>query len=426
MTKALIDQAAFKTWLEGQFAKGRTSQREAIDAVLTERLSPVEARIANLEAIRERNAETRERRAVIASREYGTDDPDFLGLTAQYQLERHIVGHMNGWSTKSTREWPEYRIHHEGVEKTQSVGVDTAGGFTVPAFYMAEMMVPALRDQTVLGALGATILDDLEGVSGADFSRVDGTSDAYWLGEIQDIPDTEMSFERVEMRPHGLNAIIPASNRLLRVNAGAIGMFTRELQEQLGEKLDATGLVGGGAQAVPIGVLNQKGVTGINCAGLEFGSTTDIQDVSDKLDEFVGALEDRHAYRGRLGWVIAPKVRRQIRKVKTTDGKPVFFETMAPAGNMANGTLGPIRGELANHPYATRLPYEAGSAVDDLIIFGNWSDLIVGIFKRMTIEVNTQAGTAWRSNKTLIKATLEADFGIRRPQSFAVGNDFPV
>ena len=52
------------------------------------------------------------------------------------------------------------------------------------------------------------------------------------------------------------------------------------------------------------------------------------------------------------------------------------------------------------------------------LIYGDFQDLLIGIWSQLDILMNPYAETAYSKGNILIRAMASVDFGVRRPASF--------
>jgi hypothetical protein len=57
------------------------------------------------------------------------------------------------------------------------------------------------------------------------------------------------------------------------------------------------------------------------------------------------------------------------------------------------------------------------------IIFGNWSDLLIGYWSAFDLLVNPYETTAYAKGNVLVRGMLTADIKLRHPESFAKTSD---
>lgn len=56
------------------------------------------------------------------------------------------------------------------------------------------------------------------------------------------------------------------------------------------------------------------------------------------------------------------------------------------------------------------------------LVYGDWSDFLIGVWSQLDVLVNPYAETAYSKGNILIRAMATVDFGVRRPASFVKAN----
>jgi hypothetical protein len=169
-----------------------------------------------------------------------------------------------------------------------------------------------------------------------------------------------------------------------------------------------------------LGIINQPGVVTV-----DFDSTAVTGAATNPswegMYELEGVLEDADALKGNLGYTFAPAIKRQMSKLRaaafaTVDNEGEFLQTQPMTSANITAVLG--------HPFqtTTQLPTNLGSSTDQgEVIFGNWADLLIGMWGGMRLKASEDASTAFERDQLWVRAIMDVDVAIRRIQSFAVG-----
>ena len=306
------------------------------------------------------------------------------------------------------------------VQKAQAAGVDTAGGYLVPVQALGGI-IDLLRANLVTAALGATILDNLTGVP-VEIPKQTGAATAVWVEENSAITESEITFGQLALNPKGLAALVKMSNRSLRLTNPALEALVRDdITQQIALALDLAALRGTGANGQILGVSNQIGVGSVDFSSTA-QSTTTFNPSWEAMYELEGVVEDANALRGRLGFAMSPKIKRVMSKLRAAvaavdDQGGNFMQTMPMTAAHITAILG--------WPFqtTTQIPNTLGSGDKSEVYFGNWADLIIGMWGGMRLKASDEAGTAFTSDQTWVRAIMDVDAGIRRQESFAMGNE---
>jgi HK97 family phage major capsid protein len=130
-----------------------------------------------------------------------------------------------GISGSAAAEYAERRFGDSGVAKALAAGVGSAGGFTVPENYVAEL-IEFLRPASVVRRMGARQIPLNNG--SATMPKLTSGAQAGYVGENQDIEVTEASFGQLKMSAKKLAALVPISNDLIRFSSPQADAIVRD------------------------------------------------------------------------------------------------------------------------------------------------------------------------------------------------------
>lgn len=280
-----------------------------------------------------------------------------------------------------------------GRTRAQNAGSGPAGGYTIETQYGA--LVELLRNRTVLGKLGITILDGLVG----DFVMPvqTGGAIAYWVSETGTITDSEAAFGQKAMVPHRLGASIPFTMQFIAQSSLSVDAFTRnELDIVMALKKDAAGLLGTGLGGEPLGVANTPGIN----ATVTYSGAAAWADV---VEHETGIAVD-NADIGSMGFVLDAAA---VGKWKT-----ILKDSVAGAGYLIG------EGMTANG-YPVERSNQISAAHQSF--FGVWSQLLLGIWAGREITVDNI--TLAKSGQHQIIMNELCDFLVRQPLAFNVSTD---
>lgn len=314
----------------------------------------------------------------------------------------------------------EQEVMQAASQKAQAAGVDTAGGYLVPVQALGGI-IELLRANLVTAALGATVLDNLTGVP-VEIPKQTGAATAVWVEENSAITESEITFGQLALNPKGLAALVKMSNRSLRLTNPSLEMLVRDdMVQQIALALDLAALRGTGANGQILGLVNQVGVGTVDFDASAQATAT-YNPSWEAMYELEGVVEDANALRGRLGFAMSPKVKRAMSKLRAAvaavdDQGGNFMQTVPMTAAMITAVLG--------WPFqtTTQIPNNLGLGTQSEVYFGNWADLIIGMWGGMRLKASDEAGTAFASDQTWVRAIMDVDAGIRRPESFAIGNN---
>jgi HK97 family phage major capsid protein len=277
----------------------------------------------------------------------------------------------------------------------------------VPNVHRADLFIDRLRASLITGRLGATVLDNL--VGDQDIPRQTGSSTAQWVAEDGSLTETDPDFDDVQLRPKTVGAMTSFSRRTIINAVPAIEQLVRnDLSAQIANAIDAAALIGTGSGNTPTGIAN---VAGVHAASLAAPTWAGVLG-------FAAAIDMSDALMGSLGWAM------NANAVKT------FRSTLKESGDAGAGYLMESASAMAGYPVATTsaLPgaYDADTPVAATVVFGNWSDLLIGYWSGTDILVNPYETTAYAKGRVLVRAMRDVDVQVRHAESFAVADDLTI
>ncbi|HSD36088.1 MAG TPA: phage major capsid protein [Rhodocyclaceae bacterium] len=292
------------------------------------------------------------------------------------------------------------------------VGAPASGGNLVATNLLASSFVELLRNKMVLFNLGATVLSDLSG--NLAIPRQSGGASCYWVAESGAPTESQASFDQVPMTPHTVGAYSDYSRRLLLQASLDIEAFVRtDLALCLALGIDYAGFNGSGASNEPMGIFNQSGVGGV-AIGTNGGAPT-----WDHIVQLEEAVAVANADVGALSYVTNVKVRSKLKRTQmfaSTNGMPVWDKGGAPGVGDLNGYSA-----YATNQILSNYTKGASAGICSGIAFGNWADLIIGMWGGLDLMLDPYAMST--SGGKRVVALQDCDIAARRGGSFAVIKD---
>lgn len=265
-------------------------------------------------------------------------------------------------------------------------------GDLVGTDHMAGAFIDILRPNSVVMSLGATTLTGL--VGDVDIPAQEGTSTFYWLGDDADVTDSDVDMRTVSLSPTTVAGSVPISRRLMKQSAPSVEMLIqRDLAIGAALAIDLAALQGTGANDQPTGVVNTTGVStqAVSTAGAPTWT---------ELVGFETKVNTENALMGSLAYVTTAPV---IGNLKTT-AKDAGSGQFLMDGGQANG-----------YPVAQRNGIAANR-----IIFGNWSDVLVGMWGVLDVMPDPAAKAA--SGGLVLRVFQDVDVAVRHAQSFCINS----
>jgi HK97 family phage major capsid protein len=265
--------------------------------------------------------------------------------------------------------------------RSMNTGVAGKGQEMVPTDLMGGEFIEALRQQAVLGGLGARFLTGLQG--NVDIPKQTGSATFYWLNEDGDVTDSDLALATVQMTPRTVAGSVALTRRMMVQTGGGIESLVRgDLLTGLASAMDAEGL-GTILAAAGVGAVDMTG--GIDWA---------------KVVEFESDVGESN-YTGEMLHYLARAS--MIGNMKTSVKAAGTAEFLVQGGQ-CNGY------PMVRHN---------GVPPNDLL-FGDFSNLMYGLWG--TVDLSIDKSTKAASGGTVLRVFQDADTAIRHEAAFSYGN----
>lgn len=284
-------------------------------------------------------------------------------------------------------------------EQRDAQTTTTAAGI-VPDDFRADQYIGPLRNALVMRSLGARVLTGLRG--DVVIPRYASGMTAGWVSENEALSQSGMKFgDPVTLKPRHVGALTELSRQLIQQSSPDINALVRDdMSAVMGAALDSALLAGDGIKE-PLGLLN---VPGVQTALLPVPTWDGILRIIEKLD-LVNVNGGR--------WLSNNSVKRVLSATEKTTGTGVYLSDGAT---------------LAGYPLVStnQVPNTAGATPAGRLIFGDFSQLILGIWSEVDILVNPYAETAYSKGNVLVRAMMTCDQAVRHPEAFVAVDDVGI
>jgi len=265
-------------------------------------------------------------------------------------------------------------------------------GDSIGEDYRGGDFIDALRNSSSVMAAGATMLGGLSG--DVKIPKKSGTSAATWISaEGGAATESEMTLGNVSLSPKTLGAFTDVTRQLLIQSSLDVESLIRDdLTKAMAIAIDKAGLEGTGASGQPTGI---EGVTGIgSVAFTAAGAPTFAEMIAMETE-----VSQDNALLGNLSYILTPALAGALKgTAKSSTNSGFVLEN-----GQVNGYNAIVSAQAsANHAY-----------------FGNFSDLLIGMFGGLDIVVDPY--TASTTGTVRVVAMQSVDCAVRHAQSFAVG-----
>lgn len=297
-------------------------------------------------------------------------------------------------------------VPHDVLTRDLTAGTNTAGGYTVATDLLSGSFIELLRNKLLLPGMGAQMLNGL--VGNVAISRATGGSTGYWVAESGAPTESQAAFDQVTMSPKTVGAYSDLSRKLLLQSSIDIERFVQnDLATALALAIQQAAIKGGGSNE-PTGIL---GTTGI---GSVVGGTNGAAPTWANIIDLETQVSAANADVGTLGYLTNAKVRGKLKgteKFTGTNGMPVWTDGAQPLNGYSAGVTNAVPSNGTK-----------GSGTNlSAIIFGNFADLLIGLWGGLDINIDTSTGST--SGTVRIVTLQDVDVAVRHPESFAAMTD---
>ena len=275
----------------------------------------------------------------------------------------------------------------------------TAGAEFVYTEFGGEL-IELLRSKAVVAALGARIRTGLS--SPISFPRKTSEGAASWVAENpgSDVAEADDVTETVTLTPKSLTRTTSISRQLIVQSiVDAEADIRDSISNAIALAIDQAGIHGTGANNQPQGIYYASNVNAKAMGGVPtFG----------KLVDMVTEVATDNAILGNLGFVTTPGMAGKLLQtlVASSAGSAMIW-----SGTILEGIVAGYKAMASNQIKST-----LGGGSEHGIVFGNWTDLLIGIFGALEITIDP-----FRLKKqAMVEYTIfgMADVMLRHPQSF--------
>lgn len=282
--------------------------------------------------------------------------------------------------------------------KTAAAGAEAV--FDQPSSEIIEL----LRNRAVAALMGARFVTGL--TAPVPFLKATGASSGYWVGEnpAAAVASSQPATGLTHLQPKTLQANVPYSRQFLALASIDVEAWIRDdLSIVHALTIDRACFHGLGSGGEPLGVY--------------LADAVQIQTYSNvptyaKVVDATGMAADKNALLGGLGWVTTPLLAAAMKRTPVISGAAAGFVW---EGNVNDGNVAGYPARSSNQISKVL----GGGADEHGIIFGNWADLVVGMWGAMEVIVDPYA--LKKTGMIEITTFQMADTMFRHGESFVKG-----
>lgn len=293
-----------------------------------------------------------------------------------------------------------------------TVGTATAGGHTVSTDLLAGSFIDMLRNRMMVQKMGATVLTGL--VGDIAIPRQTGGATAYWVAESGAPTESQQAFDQVSLSPETVGAFTDISRKLLLQSSIDIENFVRgDLAKTLALEIDRVSINGSGSSNQPTGILNVSGI------GAVVGGANGLAPGWGHVVDLWSEVAQDNADVGSLGFLTNTKVIGKLMQTEKSTGTAQFVVKDFPDNdgmvNLAGSRCG------ASNQVPSNLTKGTSSGVCSALIYGNWADLLIGMWGGLSLTVDPYTNST--SGTVRVVVLQDVDMAVRHAESFAAMQD---
>ena len=287
------------------------------------------------------------------------------------------------------------------VQRDLTAGTAAQGGHTVATELLTGSFIDVLRNKMTVMDLGATMMTGLQG--NVAIPKMASGATSYWVAESGAVTESAAAFAQVAMSPKTVGAFSDLSRKLLLQNSVSIENLVRtDLASTLGLAIDLAAIHGTGSSNQPTGILATTGI------GSVVGGTNGIAPTYAHIVGLETQVAQDNADIGNLAYLTNAKVRGKLLQTeKAADTAQFVWQD--------NNSMRGYNAAVSNQVSSTLT--KGNQSLSSAIIFGNWSDLMIGMWGGLDIAIDTSTGSS--SGTVRVVALQDVDIAVRHAQSFA-------
>ena len=305
-------------------------------------------------------------------------------------------------ATKLGKQARGFMVPNEIQKRDLNVTTATAGGNLVATDLLGGSFIDALRNAMVINGLGTRMLTGL--VGNIAIPRLSGTGTAYWVAENTAPTESDQTIAQVTLSPKTVGAFTDISRRLLLQSSLDVeAMVQNDLATILGLAIQQAAINGSGASNQPSGILTR--VTASVIGGTNGAAPTWANMIALESDVAVA-----NADIGTLAYLTNAKVRGKLKSTSKVSGQNGFVWEQGDT---------PVNGyrTAVTNAVPSNLVKGTSGAVCSAIIYGNFADLVIGMWGALDLMVDPYTGSA--AGTVRVVALQDVDVQLRNVVSFA-------
>jgi HK97 family phage major capsid protein len=312
------------------------------------------------------------------------------GLSVDWGFEREVQPEL---ARRAGRQAKGIYIPHELFEiRAQSANSGPAGGYLIANEHRPDLYISALAAASVTRAMGATVLTGLVG----DLSIPCETDSPAigWVGDNSALSSDNAAFGQLAMMAKHAGALAEWSRSMVLQASPDVEKLMRDmLSRNLALAIDLAAINGSGVGAEPMGILQSADIQTQAYATSIFATSA----------EMIAKADIANVGLAKRSFLTTNTVKKIGMKALDSNGLPVGLSKM-------------LHDEPAT--YSNQVPATLGGGTHHGLIYGDWTELMIGIWSEIDILVNPYESTAYSKGNISIRAMATVDTGLRHPAAF--------
>jgi HK97 family phage major capsid protein len=298
------------------------------------------------------------------------------------------------------------RAPYEQRVVTTGLPAGGPGSNLISTDYRGDQFIDILRPKSVVYRAGATLLDGL--VGNVAIPALKTSTGFAWIAENSGLTASDPEMVQVTLSPkHGGGVTEYSRNMLQQSDPSVERLFRNDMSAVITSGLDKAAIVGGGSNE-PVGILATSGIGDVP------GGTNGLAPTWANVLALISTVENANGM--AMGFLTTPNAVKKMRssvRVASTDSRMIQEEPNSLAGYpLASSTNVP-----------NNLVKGTSGAVCSPLIYGDWSEVLIGLWSAIDFLVNPFESTAYLKGNVLIRAMCTLDIKLRHVGSFAATKD---
>jgi HK97 family phage major capsid protein/HK97 family phage prohead protease len=296
-----------------------------------------------------------------------------------------------------------FMVPFDVQKRDLTAGTASAGGNLVATDLLSGSFIDILRNAMVIDAMGARMMTGLVGQIA--IPKQTGAATAYWVAENSAPTESQQTVGQVTMTPKTVGAFTDISRRLLLQSSISVeNMVQSDLAAVLGLAIQQAAISGSGASNQPSGLLTLITASVV-------GGTNGLAPTWQNMIDLETNVAVGNAAVGTLGYLTNVKMRGKLKstqKFASTNGQPVWDAGNTPINGYQVGVTNAVPSNLTKG---------TSSGVCSAILFGNFADLMIGMWGGLDLMVDPYTGST--AGTVRVVALQDVDVAVRNVESFA-------